>query len=106
MVLVETQEFSRRISRDLDDDQYHDLQTALCKYPEAGDVIPGSGGFRKIRWHVAGRGKRGGLRVIYFREMSEERIYLLDVYAKNEKANLARGQLKVLRRLVEGDGNG
>ena len=65
--------------------------------PDAGDVIPGSGGLRKLRWRLAGRGKRGGLRIIYYRVVSTEQIYLLYVYAKNEQTDLTRDQLETLR---------
>lgn len=63
---VETKLFTRLVQEYLSDDEYSRLQEALAASPEAGSIIPGSGGVRKIRWDEAGRGKRGGLRVIYF----------------------------------------
>jgi hypothetical protein len=63
---VETKLFTRLVQEYLSDDEYSELQQALIVNPEAGAVVPGSGGIRKLRWGVAGRGKRGGIRVIYF----------------------------------------
>jgi hypothetical protein len=101
MLFIETTIFTRLILRLMDDDQYRDLQEVLIGSPETGDVIPGSGGLRKIRWRVAGRGKRGGVRVIYYRVNTADRIYMLYAYAKNEVEDLTRDQLKALRKIVE-----
>ena len=101
MLIIETTIFTKLIVRLMDDDNYRELQGVLIGNPEAGDVIPGSGGLRKIRWRVAGRGKRGGVRVIYYRVNTAERIYMLYAYAKNEVADLTRDQLKALRQIVE-----
>ena len=67
----------------------------------SGDVIPGSGGLRKLRWRGSGRGKRGGIRVIYYSLAADNRIYLLTVYAKADCVDLTREQIRVLRKLVE-----
>ena len=101
MLFIETTIFTRLILRLMDDDQYRDLQEVLIGSPETGDVIPGSGGLRKIRWRVAGRGKRGGVRVIYYRVNTADRIYMLYAYAKNEVEDITRDQLKALRKIVE-----
>ena len=101
MLIIETTIFTRLITRLMDDDQYRELQEVLIGSPETGDVIPGSGGLRKIRWRVAGRGKRGGVRVIYYRVNTADRIYMLYAYAKNEAEDLTRDQLKALRKIVE-----
>jgi mRNA-degrading endonuclease RelE of RelBE toxin-antitoxin system len=63
---IETKLFSRLVADYLNEEDYAQLQNALIKDPKAGDLIPGSGGVRKLRWRVAGRGKRGGIRVIYY----------------------------------------
>ncbi len=69
--------------------------------PEQGPVIPGSGGLRKLRWAGRGRGKRGGLRVIYYWTAREQAFYMLYVYAKNEQGDLTPAQVKALRRAVQ-----
>ncbi|GMQ88464.1 MAG: type II toxin-antitoxin system RelE/ParE family toxin [Gammaproteobacteria bacterium] len=101
MLIIETTLFTRLITRLMDDEHYRELQEVLIGNPDAGQVIPGSGGLRKIRWRLAGRGKRGGVRVIYYRVNTADRIYMLYVYAKNEAEDLTRGQLKTLRQIVE-----
>ena len=101
MLIIETTIFTKLITRLIDDDHYRELQEVLIGNSEAGDVIPGSGGLRKIRWRVAGRGKRGGVRVIYYRVNTADRIYMLYAYAKNEAEDLTRDQLKDLRKIVE-----
>jgi mRNA-degrading endonuclease RelE of RelBE toxin-antitoxin system len=69
----------------------------------AGAVIPGSGGLRKVRWSPAGRGKRGGVRVIYYWAVAQERILMLLVYSKNERDDLSADQMRILRRVVEAE---
>ena len=73
----------------------------LAENPKAGDVIPGAGGLRKFNWRVAGRGKRGGLRVIYYC-WSADRLYMIFVYDKTQQGDLTPEQLKVLRAYVKG----
>ena len=80
---VETKLFTRLVQEYLSDDEYAQLQQTLMANPRIGDVIPGSGGVRKMRWRVAGRGKRGGIRVIYFLRLAQGQIWLLTLYAKN-----------------------
>ena len=84
------------------DVDFHLLQVFLTANPGAGDVIPGSGGVRKLRWGTAGRGKRGGLRVIYYWMTEEHQIVLIAVYRKTEVADLSRAQLKRIRKLIKG----
>lgn len=69
--------------------------------PEAGDLIRGSGGLRKIRWSLPGKGKRGGLRIIYYWDKPGNTFYMLTVYKKSTKGDLTRSQVKILRQLVE-----
>jgi hypothetical protein len=101
MEFVETSVFTQRITKLLTDDEYHELQALLAEHPKAGDVIPGAGGLRKLRWRAAGRGKRGGLRVIYY-GWSEDRLYMIFVYDKVRQGDLTPEQLKALRAYVEG----
>jgi hypothetical protein len=97
---LETPVFTARLRGHLKDDQYRMLQLALLLRPEQGPLIPGSGGLRKLRWAGQGRGKRGGLRVIYYWAAREEIFYMLYVYAKNEQGDLTPAQVKTLRRIV------
>jgi hypothetical protein len=69
--------------------------------PEAGNLIRGGGGLRKIRWNIPGKGKRGGIRVIYYWDKLDDTFYMLTAYKKSKKENLTRNQLKILRQLVE-----
>ena len=93
-------ELMRAIVALLDDEAYRLLQLALLQRPERGALIRNSGGLRKLRWPLPGRGKRGGLRVIYFWDEASGTCYLLYAYPKNEQEDLTARQLQVLRRLV------
>lgn len=101
MRFVETPVFTAAIRALLPDEEFRALQLALVLRPEQGAVIPGSGGLRKVRWAGSGRGKRGGLRVIYYWHPAEETVFLLVAFAKNVRTDLTPAQVKVLRRLVE-----
>jgi mRNA-degrading endonuclease RelE of RelBE toxin-antitoxin system len=98
---IETTVFTKLISRLMDGDQYRELQEHLIENPAIGNLIQGSGGLRKIRWKIAGRGKRGGVRVIYYWAVSADQIRMLYVYSKTDQEDLTKDQLKVLRQLVE-----
>ena len=100
MRFVETPVFTDLVCRRLNDDDYRALQIALLLRPEQGPVIPGSGGLRKIRWSTGGRGKRGGLRVIYFWDKASSTFYMLFLYQKNEQGDLSATQIRALARLV------
>ena len=101
MEFVETSVFTERITRLLSDEAYRDLQAQLADNPRAGDVIPGAGGLRKIRWRGAGRGKRGGTRIIYYC-WSAQKLYMLFAYDKTAQGDLTADQLKTLRAHVKG----
>lgn len=98
---IETAAFTKRVLEFLSDEDYAELQWFLVNHPEAGAVIVGGGGIRKLRWAIGGRGKRGGARVIYYWANKREQIFMLDIYAKNEKADLTADELKGLAQLVE-----
>jgi hypothetical protein len=97
---VETPIFTRAVRRLLSDDDYRTLQLALALRPEQGPIIKGSGGLRKVRAGLAGRGKSGGVRIIYYWDKSQELFYMLFAYPKNEQEDLTREQLRFLSRLV------
>lgn len=75
----------------------------LAANPEVGDVIPGSGGCRKVRWSIAGSGKRGGARVIYFTRLTNGEIWLLVIYSKSVKGNIPAHILKTIREVIENE---
>ncbi|MEO6566608.1 MAG: transcriptional regulator [Casimicrobiaceae bacterium] len=99
---IETQLFTRLVQEYLSDDDYSKLQQALLANPEAGAIIPGSGGVRKLRWGVAGRGKRGGIRVIYFLRTRQGQIWLLTLYAKNVADSIPANVLKQIKDEIDG----
>ena len=99
---VETRLFTKLVHEYLSDDEYGALQQALVANPEAGNVIPGSGGVRKLRWSVAGRGKRGGIRVIYYLRSRQGQIWMLTLYAKNVAENIPAHVLKKIREEIDG----
>lgn len=101
MQFIETSVFTRQVTAILTDDEYGQLQMTLFARPDMGVIIPHSGGLRKVRWSMSGRGKRGGVRVIYYWVVAEDQILMLFIYPKNEKDDLTPQQLKVLREIVE-----
>jgi hypothetical protein len=98
---IETPTFTRTITALLADDDYAHLQIALVQNPSLGDVIRGGGGIRKLRYAVSGRGKRGGIRVIYYWLKDAHQIYMLLAYAKSVKDTLTASELAVLSALVK-----
>jgi hypothetical protein len=101
VLIVETPVFTRRVLKLMSDENYRALQQALVADPERGAIIRHSGGLRKVRWARAGRGKRGGVRAIYYWARGPETLLMLLVYGKNEQDDLTPEQLRILRALVE-----
>ena len=101
MIFVEAPAFERIRGRYLDDDQYQLLQLTLMANPESGDLIRGSGGIRKVRWAAHGKGKRGGLRVIYYWITHRGHLLLLTLYRKSEVSDLKPDEVRALRALVK-----
>ncbi len=101
MEFIEAPLFSKLVKNYLDDDEYSALQWTLTLRPESGTVIPKSGGVRKLRWPGKGKGKRSGLRVIYYWKTKANEIWFLTIYAKNEAENIPPETLRELRREIE-----
>ena len=101
MIIVETPIFTIQILSTLSDDEYLLLQNVLLERPDIGKVMPGSGGLRKLRCAAEGRGKRGGVRMIYYWSTVRDTILLLFIYPKNVQDNLTPDQLKQLKKVVE-----
>jgi hypothetical protein len=101
VLIVETSVFTRRVLKLMSDEDYRELQQMRVGDPERGAIIRSSGGLRKIRWARPGRGKRGGVRAIYYWARSREILLMLLVYGKNEQDDLTPEQLRVLKSLVE-----
>lgn len=100
---IETPLFTRLVYDYLSDEEYAALQAHLAQDPESGEVVPGSGGVRKLRWGVAGRGKRGGVRIIYFARVAKGVIWMLTIYAKNEAENIPAHVLRKIRQELSDD---
>ncbi|RIK22096.1 MAG: transcriptional regulator [Chloroflexi bacterium] len=98
MEFIETTIFTKLIYTYLSDDEYVALQGHLLKYPETGKIVPGSGGVRKLRWTISGKGKRGGVRVIYYFKKQDDEIWLLTIYSKSETENIPS---HILRQIAE-----
>src|SRR5437879_7810483 len=103
MEFFEAPAFTRYVYGYLDDEAYRALQIQLATTPEFGDVIPGTGGFRKLRWRDKrrGKGRRGGLRIIYYYFLTDQLIWLMNLYDKNEAADLTPYEKKMLRAAIE-----
>jgi hypothetical protein len=101
LTVIETPLFQRQWPLYWTEDERGTFAAYLAEHPDAGDVVSGSGGLRKVRWKRAGSGKSGGVRVIYFTRLSEGEIVLLTLYAKAKMDNLTGPQLKEIRHALE-----
>jgi len=100
-MIVEMPEFLAATKKLMDETEREKLTVYLAYNPTAGDVVPGSGGVRKVRWALEGRGKRGGARVIYFFHDVEMPLYIFTAYAKSERENLDQAEIKAVKKLSE-----
>ena len=102
---IEAPTFTAMVAGYLEDDEYRALQLFLAGDPEAGDVMPGTGGFRKLRWadRRRGKGKRGGLRVIYYHLSADAQIWLMTLYDKDEMADLSAAEKRALKAALEAE---
>jgi hypothetical protein len=100
---IEAPLFTRLLGRYLEDDEYQRLQLSLTLDPEAGNLMPGTGGCRKLRWtdRRRGKGKRGGLRVIYYFLVRDMQIWLLTLYDKDEAVDLSAREKRLLKAAIE-----
>lgn len=103
MEFVEAPLFTRLLPEYLDEDGYRELQLHLVADPEAGDLIPRTGGFRKLRWRDRrrGQGKRGGLRVVYYYFIADSQIWFMTVYGKDEVEDLSSNEKRLLKAAIE-----
>ena len=101
ITIAETGEFIRRGKHLINDEERQTLVIYLAEHPEAGALIENTGGIRKLRWARGGKGKSGGVRVIYYYHNEQMPLYLLTIYGKGEKANLSQEEKKQLRHLVD-----
>ena len=101
MIFIEASLFSKLRGQYLGDEDYRALQNHLMAQPDASAVIRGSGGVRKVRWAAGGKGKLGGLRVIYYWITEDDQIMFLTLYGKSEKETLSAAELKHVVKLIE-----
>lgn len=97
---IETPFFTKAVLHYLTDDEYARLQGHMNANPDAGTVVPGSGGIRKLRWGLVGRGKRGGLRVIYYLRRERDQIWMLTLYGKNARENIPAHLLRQMKEAI------
>ena len=100
MEFIEATAFTKYVYEYLSDDEYLGLQSFLLQNPEAGKVVPGSGGVRKVRWAISGKGKSGGVRVIYYFKRQDDEIWLLTIYSKNEVENIPTHILRQIAKEI------
>ena len=101
ITVAETEQFQRKVRRLLSGDEKMELIAYLSMQPNAGVIIQGTGGIRKLRWARGGRGKSGGVRVIYYFHSPEMPLYLLTLFAKNERTNITMDEKNILSRAAK-----
>ena len=101
MVFIETSIFTKLINQHLSEEEYLGLQTHLLQHPDAGAIIRGTGGVRKMRWRVVGKGKSGGIRIIYYWQVRDDEIWMLTVYGKSERDSIPAHILKQIVREMQ-----
>ena len=101
MEFIEATAFTKYVYDYLSDDEYLGLQSFLLQYPEVGKIVRGSGGVRKVRWAISGKGKSGGVRVIYYFKKQDDEIWLLTIYSKNEVESIPAHVLRQIAKEIE-----
>lgn len=100
MKIITTRTYERAIRRLLSAQSRRDMEVAIAADPDGAPVVPGTGGIRKFRWALPGRGTRGGVRTIYYHHTGTEVVYMLTAYAKSAREDLTMADRKVLTKLV------
>ncbi|WP_252176517.1 type II toxin-antitoxin system RelE/ParE family toxin [Endozoicomonas sp. 4G] len=103
MIFIETSKFTKILSDYLSDDEYRMLQWHLQEKPDSGDIVRGSGGVRKVRWAPEGKGKSGGVRVIYYWKKSDYEIWMLTMYSKSDQASIPGHILRKIAEAIENE---
>jgi hypothetical protein len=105
MEFIESPAFTKHVYDYFSEEDYADFQLYLFQHPESGDLIPASGGIRKLRWALPekNKGKRGGARVIYYFKKRDDEIWLLTLYSKGELANISAYMLKQIAKEIENE---
>jgi len=98
---IEAAAFTKYVYDYLSEEEYVGLQSFLLQYPEVGNVVRGTGGIRKVRWAISGKGKSDGVRVIYYFKKREDEIWLLTIYSKNEVENIPAHILRQIAKEIE-----
>ena len=101
MIFIETSAFTKLLPGYLSDHDYRGLQLYLLQKPDAGDLVRGSGGVRKVRWARTGKGKSGGVRAIYYWKKSKHEIWMLTIYSKSERAAISGHILKQIAEAID-----
>ncbi|MCF6254656.1 MAG: type II toxin-antitoxin system RelE/ParE family toxin [Thiomicrorhabdus sp.] len=103
MIFIETSTFTKLLPSYLSDDEYRGLQSYLLQKPDAGDIVRGSGGIRKVRWSRSGQGKSGGVRAIYYWKKTAHEIWMLTIYSKSERATISGHTLKKIAEAIDNE---
>jgi mRNA-degrading endonuclease RelE of RelBE toxin-antitoxin system len=101
MIFIETSAFTKYLSDHLSDEDYHALQSYLMQKPDAGAIVRGTGGIRKVRWAPVGKGKSGGVRVIYYWKRPDHEIWMLTIFSKSEKSTIPSHILKQIAEAID-----
>lgn len=103
MIFIETTAFTKLLPNYLSDEEYRALQTYLMQKPDAGDIVRGSGGIRKVRWASDRKGKSGGIRIIYYWKKPDHEIWMLTLYRKSERSTIPGHILKQIAEAIDHD---
>ena len=101
MTFIETSTFTKLLPRYLNDEEYRALQTYLLQKLDAGDIVRGSGGVRKVRWAQERQGKSGGVRVIYYWRKPDHEVWMLTIYSKSERSTIPGHILKQIAEAID-----